>query len=547
MAKIIETQIDKWNGGVVLDPRDRRENVCQALTNFDVLTFPNKMVPYRDSEDGDSAATTSAKENWTTAIFSGSGTSASPYVWRLYALGRVSGESRAEILTKALTTGAANDLDDNGWATPSGNYQSASGATDFELFVYYRKTGRIYGAKTGTDIWSVDSTFATAFIESETAISYNTIAQGLVHSKDDILYIPYDNKIAKNDNGNWTNEAIVLPSHFEITSICEYGNYIAIACQPISNNADATTAGTSIGKSRVFLWDRNSSLTTLSESIEWGEENLRILEEIDGFLVGVSISASVGASNQAIRHFDRIIFRAYSPQTGVRKFEEFLGALPVTAVSIPIVGNFPLHKQKYNGRLYFMLRFTFKRNLSETGITREGVWSVGRSGDRFSIIHERTPNNDTALVATSSVALMGFYIVGDYMFIAYISGGTRGQTKTNDTASFTATSIWESQVFNGGDASKQKDLTGLSVMHDYLPTAGSVLVRYKKDEDIFDGTDWQTILTNTTDNSLSASVASGASSMPKDYKEIQFRLESTGGAEITAFSFRENVKDTRPY
>jgi len=76
--------------------------------------------------------------------------------------------------------------------------------------------------------------------------------------------------------------------------------------------------------------------------------------------------------------------------------------------------------------------------------------------------------------------------------------------------------------------------------------AAQVVVRYKKDND----SSWTTLLTHDTDAAISASAAGAQTSpaaFPKDYKEIQFRLESTASAVITGYSFREEVQDKRPY
>ncbi|GAH30408.1 unnamed protein product, partial [marine sediment metagenome] len=85
--------------------------------------------------------------------------------------------------------------------------------------------------------------------------------------------------------------------HLYITSICEFGNYLAIGAAPLSG----------LGGSVVYLWDRDSSLTTLSEIIDFGEGNLRVLEEIDGVLIGIS---SVGGTSD--RFDDKAVFRLVS-------------------------------------------------------------------------------------------------------------------------------------------------------------------------------------------------------------------------------------------
>ena len=139
MGKIIETKIDRFDGGITNDPRNPAGNVARVVSNFDVITSPKKMTPYRSSESGDSAPTTSIKRNFCVALRTGT-------TYSLYALGvQVAQAVRAEVLFKNLTTGAATDLDDSGWDNV-GTYQASSGVVSFNLFTYYRRDGHIFFA-----------------------------------------------------------------------------------------------------------------------------------------------------------------------------------------------------------------------------------------------------------------------------------------------------------------------------------------------------------------------------------------------------------------
>lgn len=506
MGKIIETKINTFDGGIVNDPRDRRENTARIVTNSDIFTNPHKITPHRDSEDGDTGASTSQKQNFAIARRTGT-------TYELYALGVQSGASDAEVLYKSLSTGGVNDLDDAAWTTPSNNQQGTGVNVSFDCFVYYQNQDEIYSIRDSQFIQAFSPT-GSAWIDSEADLGsgINNVAEGLVHSKDDICYIPYDNKIAsKNGSAAWTTVAVTLPTHLHITSIAEYGNFLAIGAAPLSG----------IGKSVVYLWDRNATLATLSESIDWGYGNLKILEEIDGVLMGISILGGVSSQFN-----DQIIFREY------RGVEPRIIKKLVADNTSTIL---PIAKQKVNDRLYFMLRVDL------FGALREGVWSIGRNPRtfEFTVAHEYNLDNDTS---HSSGVLKNFILVGDFMFQSYDDGGF-ALTKTNDSATYTGTSIYESKIFNTVDSSLKKDLLGITVTTEALPTAGQIVLEYLTDENI-GGTSWNNIFTETTDNSISFSAVN---SLPKDYKEIQFRIESTGGAEPTGLFFKEEVTGKRNY
>ena len=505
MGKIIESHLDHFDGGIANDPRDTRNDVARMVTNYDILTDPHRMTPYRDSEDGHDNASTETIKNFGIGLRTGT-------TYSLYGLGVTAGGGIAEIYYKDITTGASTDLDDNGW-DETGNNADGSGATAFDLFVFYAKTGLFYGAAAGTRIWSYEAD-GGAFTATARSLTYTNLAQGLVHSKDDILYIPYDNKIAKNDNGSWTDAALTLPSHFYITSIAEHGNYLAIACAPLSG----------VGDSVGYLWDRDATLATLSEVINWGSETLKVIGEVDGVLIGIS-----SASGNSTRFNQRLVFKYLSVSNAI-KFAEFLSSSTIL---------FPISKQIINNRLYFLAQLTLN------GAVREGVWSVGRNytSGGFSIVHERTPNNDTALVASSN--LHSFFIVGDYMLISYTTSGAVAMSKTNDQSSYTATSIYETKILNDGDASLKKKLLGVSVMFEALPSAGQVVLKYKKDEE----TSYTTIFSEATDDAISHSavnIESTGATLP-EYKEISFRIESTGGAVITGLSWKSEIVGKRNY
>lgn len=423
MSKIVETIINNFGGGVSNDPRDPRENVCRMVTNFDPVTNPHKMTPIRATESGNDGSVAINIQNFAIARTTGT-------TYHLYALGRGPSSNITQIGRKALTTGAATDLDDSAWADVS----AGSAIPTFDTFVAYRAVDRIYGLH-GSAIFEFDPT-ASTINNSVFAITYTNSAQGLVHSKDDILYIPIDNKIYRKNNTGAFELALTLPTHFYITSICEYGNQIAIAMAPLSGV---------LGQSRVFIWDRDISLTTLSETIPWEDGSLRVLDVVDGYLVGITLSG-----NATLRFNQKIIFRylAGSQVEGYRA-EKFF---EIQSIGTSVTAQLPIAKQMQDGRLFFMMV------ASIGGSTREGLWSIGRVGDQFSLVHENTPSN---AIATSTATMRGFFLAGDFRFIAYDEAGTYTLRKTDDANTFT-TSIWEKR-FNTQSSSIVKKLKGVSV------------------------------------------------------------------------------------
>lgn len=501
MKTVIQNRFD---AGIANDPR-ADGNVCRMCSNFDALTNPRKLTPYHDSESGDTDASTSQKQNFAVALRTGT-------TYSLYALGVKSGAGTAEVLYKDFTA-----LDTNIWSTPSNN-QSAGSATSFNLFTYYKKTGLIYGAAGGNRIWAFspsgsawdDNIIST---NSGTPFSYTNIAEGLVHSKDNILYIPYDNVIAKCDATSgtpvWNTTAASVPTHFKITSICEQGNNIAIMCSPLNG----------IGGTRVFIWDRNATVVNFEESIDWGDGDGKILHELDGILVGISLYG-----NNLTRFADRVVFK-YWDGVGAKEFLTLEGGT---------VTQLTQARQRIDNRLFFQMGITLN------GSYRAGVWSIGRTANGWSIFHERTFNNDSTF--TSSDVLKGFIKVGDYLFQSAVVSSAFDLRKTNDQAAYTATSIYETKVNPGNmdpeDKPKLKKLLGIAVLTERLTGSAQLVVKVK-----LDGGSWSnplithTTSTKNTQGKTDLIVAEVQTTQVADFREIELRLESTGGAVPTAYGY----------
>src|SRR3990167_3646851 len=531
---IATTQITRFDGGIVNDPRNPKESIARIISNFDAITSANKLIPYRSSEAGDTNANATRISNYCIARRDGT-------TYSLYGLGRTSAASvLAEIYYKNLTTSSANDLDDSDW-TETANNVSASGSQDYNLFAYYRKSGMIYFAKAGTTICAYDPTGATALAEGgsgeSVTIAYTYIGQGITHSKDGIFYVPvYNNAgaagaksfiISKNGTGAWNTSALALPDHLIPTSISESGNFLAIACAPASG----------VGNSVVYLWDRDSTL--VSESIDWGTGSLVIIEEIDGELVGISQKGGTGTSFSGIphgtsSHRDKVIFRRL---VGI-KAKKFL-EIQANHAGSSNTTKIPLYKQTVDNRLLFQMFIELN------GSVRDGIWSIGRSGpnEEFALIHERTSNNNTALV-TGDIP-NGFFLIGDYLFQSYLVNATSifNITKTDDGSTFSHNSVYETKTYDAGDASFYKDLLEVVVQTEYMPAAGQITLAYQVDEDIGTST-WTTIFTNSTNNSISNTannIESSGVQLPRAYKQIAFRILSTGGTEVTGLLFREQI------
>lgn len=99
----------------------------------------------------------------------------------------------------------------------------------------------------------------------------SSVAQGLIGT-DDNLYLPYNNILVRvYPSGTVQDQALKLPTNLKITSIANWGKYLAIGTAPKSSFN---------GVSKVYLW--NFTSPDIQEVIDWGEGDLRVLENIEG-------------------------------------------------------------------------------------------------------------------------------------------------------------------------------------------------------------------------------------------------------------------------
>ncbi len=489
MGKIIETKINNFGKGMESDARGLGFSL---LKHFKIDEDSGKLVPVFGT-----TADTTGQENIGRLLFTND---------TMYGL---SNPAAANAKVWRKTTPTAD------WEGFTFSQINAAGAdygclVEYKDFLYFWRSA--YVCRISKDGSAGNSSTYRNIVWS------NNIAQGVVHYADDILYLPYDNIIASFDGSNWDDTALTLPDKYQITSIIAFGNYLAIACRPKLGEG---------GNSVVYLWDKDSSLTTISESIDWGVGDLQVLNVVDGFLIGVANdNANTSFNNDDTA---KMTIKAYSGGDFKTIFEYYTPQ----GLSDPVVFVEPKINFINDGKLYFSAYFWGD---SATQLT--GLFSLnrGRAGN-FNVCVERIATDDNSETRLYSAA-----IAGDNTFFVHTN---TENTLTRTTTSYTATSVAETQIIATENSSITKKLLGITVMTDPLPTAGQVVLKYKKDEE----SSWTTIFTNTTDNSISHSAINIESTGDtlSQYKEIQLRIESTGGAEPTGLKFKEEIVEKDIY
>lgn len=489
--KPVTIEVRNFSGGISDDPRKPSASEFQITKHFDVFSQPNRLIPYRslEADTETSVSATDLKQYFVRDFVYDSAST------KLYGLGQT-GAGLTKIVQKADATSGV-------WTTPSNS--EGNGAVQNGCFFEYKDY--LWGFQGTNQIWRWGLLSGTPSITNSQATVASTItsvANGVIHAQTGYAYMAYNNVLVRiQTDYTITDSAKTVPDNLKITSLTNVGTYLAIGCSPKNSFS---------GTSKVFLWNGSSDL--FAETIDWGEGDLRILEVVEGLLVGVTdryLNNSTGAGKGSM------IIQGYSGGAAQVLKEVFTQAL--TGKTIPI------SKVVKNNRLFWAAKIM----TNSAGTTyNEGVWSFGRKNSSypFALTLDIIDEN----INTSGI--QGFGSAANYFFIAHSADGS--VDKTNDASTYAFTSVYESQIFDFGSPNLPKKLNSFIVFTAPLPTNGSITVKYKMDAE----TSFTTIGTLSTVGALSRefiNIESSGNNFPT-FKEVQFRIESvTGGAEVTGF------------
>jgi len=488
---VAEIKINNFSGGISDDPREDNSTKFQVTRHFDIFSNPTRLTPYRSLEvdTNDGSTDTGLKQYIVRDTLYHSASA------KLYGLGQ-NGAGNTKIVLK-------NDATTGNWTLPASS--EGNGAVQYGCLVEYKDY--LWGFQGTTQVfrWGLLSGTPAITNTQGTVGTITSVAQGVI-AKDDNLYLPYNNKLARVTSGGTVNDAVLtLPTNFKITSICNYGSYLAIACAPVS---------TFNGVSKVFLWNLTS--TDVQEAIDWGEGELRILETIEGLLVGVT---------------DRYLNNATGAGRGSMIIQVYTGGAPQVVKEVftqALTGkSIPLSKAVKNNRLFFAAKIMTNNAGTEYN---EGLWSFGRKNANYPF----ALSLDVIDSNVNATGIQAFGTAGNFFFISHSGDGSLD--KTNDMAVYAFTSVYETQVMNFGDAGITKQLLGCSLYCLPLPSGATLTLKYKRDSE----TVFTTIGSITTTNEVSRDFVN-IESTGVDFgtgKEFTFRIESTGGAEVTGYKLR---------
>lgn len=504
--------IGEFDTGMTTNPR--QAGLAKIIKHFDNYSDPSKLIPYRSQKVDATTESTLDGQRITKVFGTGFG---------IYGFGQVSNaDAHAKVYVKQVGGIESNDPATQ-WGDARGSNHDGSGfGGSFGNRLNIEYQNYLFGDNaTGIFKYGDISTPGSQAFKYNSCTGGIVSGQGVVHSLDDTLYVPTGNSLARCTNAasdTW-DAPLTFTNGSSIVDVCEFGNYLAIMVnQPT-------------GKVTVYLWDRDSSLTTLSAKYDFGYGTGTLIMNIGGILCGIVItSANVTAITPHV-------YFKYVSGTDIKVFQDF---------NLDGLATFTGDKQQFNNIFYFLA------SMPINGEVLAGVWKIVKTQKGALIVSfDRLPRNDIA-VAT----MFGFQRIGDFVWVSYLNPLTGLYTlwRTDDQNNFLATSIFETTAFTEilglrnkriPDSSIVKKLVGATLTFEPLTSGQAVSVNYRIEGE----TAWTPIFQHTTVGDITHSAINDeiTATNLRENKELEFQIESTGGVEITGFEFTQEIIGKRMY
>ena len=400
------------------------------------------------------------------------------------------------------------------WATPANGAIYSWDTSGFQWFtklgfgaasvpnaMLHAHAGFLFGLRNSRYIYKMTTGGAyTASFHDTGAAFVNGFSDPITHSKDGKCYIPFDNKIYSIDSTGVTPAlALTLPNaNFLIKSICEEGNFINICGYDVTS-----------GVSSALLWDRDTSVTDLTESYQLGVEQVYHSATLGGITFFVMLRKDV--TNTNFQEKPVLVIKYINGNKA-----EIAGEFPVT--SFANTGHYIGGKYTSNDRLYFTGLVKFDGESAARNI----VFVLDKNGT-LKIAQNASINTGTLLVTGLIRNGEGFWL------------GAGSDGAWNTTTTYTTISSYETSDIRSPDLSLALQFGEGFVTCEPLPASGQIIVKARKNEE----TTFTTIETFTGTNRMKFKIsplkAVNALTGIDNARLVRFRLESTVGATITGF------------
>ena len=370
---------------------------------------------------------------------------------------------------------------------------------------------------TETRLYKYVSDSSQTLIDTISDYSPETCPKPVVHSQDKRLYYA-SNKTVKYYDGTSVGSGIT--TDFPIISMCEYGTYLAIACQ-------TPTGGI------IYLWGRDTSLTTFQDVIKVDNGKLQVIENVDGYLVGVTQTpyspySAYSAIPVVYSYVGTVNVRMYVGGTMKLIKKARLGNNEQNSTQRLLA-----HKFVKDGKLFFSTNSNF-------------LWSFGQNRNGEYVLAR---DQQIAYTNRTLDTLWGMFALGEYVFgLQSTTTGSPSSGLLNRTdATYGSDYSYYTLPINDGmpieDRGKMKSLKNVYIKGTSLTTSGTVNVKYQYDTN---GSQVDLITESVTSvrPKFFETTNELAGEQLASSRDLSFQIGVAGQIDITELGYEYDVIDT---
>jgi len=276
---------------------------------------------------------------------------------------------------------------------------------------------------------------------------------------------------------------------------------------------------------QLLLWDYSSLL--IDQNIEFGKGRGTALGYLSGTWVGVVdenlTSQGLGFDDEENGIYSLAV--KYATGGSAETLTRVYGKTNTNAKLWP-------NRSTYRDAMLFEARIP-----TDSGGTtfKGGVWAIRRNTQGGIALSHLLDTESLGSVESASC-------FGSHFLLAHGGDGSISRLDDFTSGTYDVTAVYESLMF-GTDTPNLKELKGISVQTEDLPSGASVVVKYRTDED----DSWTTLSTSSTTGTEIHNFTTASGSPIGRFQEIQFRVELTGNAPIKNIYVSLEELDTTPY
>ena len=279
-------------------------------------------------------------------------------------------------------------------------------------------------------------------------------------------------------------------------------------------------------KAQLLLWDAVSQLA--DQRIEFGPGRGRVIGFPSGTWVGVvdeNITDEGNTFGEVANGSHAMAIKVPNGQGGATTIYRKHGQTDTNGILEPT-------RAMYKDAMLFYARIP--EDATPTTYT-QGIWAVGRC-------RPDSPLAVSLIMDTSSLGkVIGMYGTGQHYFFAHNTDGSVSRLDTPG-GTYNVDCVYES-LFFGHDTPYLKQLNGIGITTEDLPSGGSVTVKYRTDED----DSWTTLGSSSTTGAERHYFTRASGSVVGGFTEIQFQVTISGKAAVKNIHIDITETDNLPY